>query len=160
ASPRLGPPRRRCVPGRRPDVVTATLDPLAGGVAVSPDKWVSAWCGYEMYALGFSVGRLVAISCWLFVAFWYLTRQDEEEDESPADSSTDAPEESADDDEPVERPVRSLAQLLAEASDRDLCDEVFSLIVEYHGGDLDVSTLREEERTVLLAYHASGIIGN
>lgn len=56
--------------------------------------------------------------------------------------------------------AKSLQQLLAESDDFELCDGVFTRIVEYHGGDIDASAISEHERVVLLVWHVSGIIGN
>ncbi|MGE3804137.1 MAG: DUF4375 domain-containing protein [Gemmataceae bacterium] len=52
-------------------------------------------------------------------------------------------------------------ELLARTTDDlDLCSEVFNLIVRHHGGDFDAAALTVEQQTVLLAYHAKGIIDN
>jgi hypothetical protein len=42
----------------------------------------------------------------------------------------------------------------------DALDELFHDILRYHGDDVHISQLREEERVVLLTYHAMGIIDN
>jgi hypothetical protein len=56
--------------------------------------------------------------------------------------------------------AKSLQELLANADDSELCNGVFDLIITHHGEDIDASTIGMAERVVLLAWHASGIIGN
>jgi hypothetical protein len=54
----------------------------------------------------------------------------------------------------------SIQQLLSNASDFDLCNEVFKRIINYYGDDIDVSTLPHEHRVILLVWHSEGIIRN
>lgn len=56
--------------------------------------------------------------------------------------------------------AKSIKQLLAEADNFKLCDGVVTRIIEYHGDNIDVSALRQEERVVFLVWQAAGIIGN
>src|SRR5262245_5321203 len=56
--------------------------------------------------------------------------------------------------------AKSLKQLLAEPDDFELCNGMFTRIIEYHGDDIDASAISEQERVVLLVWYASGIIGN
>ena len=56
--------------------------------------------------------------------------------------------------------AKPLRILLAEPDDFELCNVLFTRIVDYHGDDIDVSAIREAERVVLLVWHVSGIIGN
>lgn len=54
----------------------------------------------------------------------------------------------------------SLNKLFTEASDLDLCRAVFTRIVEHYGNEINASAVGNEERIVLLVWHAMGIIGN
>jgi Domain of unknown function (DUF4375) len=56
--------------------------------------------------------------------------------------------------------AKSLKQLVIELDDVELCNSVFTRIVEYHGDDIDASAIGQDERVVLLVWHVSGIIGN
>jgi len=56
--------------------------------------------------------------------------------------------------------AKSLKLLLAEPDNFELCNGLFTRIVEYHGDDIDASAVSEDERVVLLVWHVSGIIGN
>jgi hypothetical protein len=56
--------------------------------------------------------------------------------------------------------MHHLRDILADPSDRSLCDRLFMRIAERHGNDIDFSTVTEHERTVLLVWHSFGIIGN
>jgi hypothetical protein len=56
--------------------------------------------------------------------------------------------------------AKSLKQLLAEPDDFELCNGLFTRIVEYHGDDIDASAISDAEHVVLLVWHVSGIIGN
>lgn len=49
---------------------------------------------------------------------------------------------------------------MSDANHFDLCNEVFERIVAHYGDEIDASALPDEHRTVLLAWHAMGIIGN
>jgi hypothetical protein len=49
---------------------------------------------------------------------------------------------------------------LATEADGDLCDAQFIAIVDHYGGDLKVNELPVPHRTVLLVWHAMGIIDN
>src|SRR4051794_33561178 len=55
---------------------------------------------------------------------------------------------------------KPLDQLFAEASDFDLCNEVFLRIAHLYGKNMDVSNYREVERIVILVWHSMGLIGN
>lgn len=54
----------------------------------------------------------------------------------------------------------TLRDILADPSDFNVCDGLFMLIAKRYGGQLDITTATEYERTVLLVWHAYGIIGN
>jgi hypothetical protein len=56
--------------------------------------------------------------------------------------------------------AKSFKQLLVEPDDFELCNGLFTRVVEYHGDDIDASAISEVERVVLLVRHVSGIIGN
>ena len=47
-----------------------------------------------------------------------------------------------------------------EPDDFELCNGMFTRILEHHGDNIDVSRISEEERVVLLVWHVSGIVGN
>jgi hypothetical protein len=50
--------------------------------------------------------------------------------------------------------------LFAEESDHSLIEGLSAAILRHHGEDLNVRYLRVEERTVVLVWHVTGIIGN
>jgi hypothetical protein len=53
-----------------------------------------------------------------------------------------------------------LDRLLDTPDDFLLCDELFKRALKHYGDGLDVSRCKEKDRTVLLVWHASGIIDN
>src|SRR5262245_50213526 len=56
--------------------------------------------------------------------------------------------------------AKSLKRLLTETDNFELCNGLFTRIVEYHGDELDASAITVHERVVLLVWHVSGIVGN
>jgi hypothetical protein len=56
--------------------------------------------------------------------------------------------------------TKLIRDVLNEADDAKLCRDLFGRIVDHHGEGLDVSTVGEAERVVLLVEHVSGIVGN
>jgi len=57
-------------------------------------------------------------------------------------------------------PTRTLAQLLPNGSDFDICDAVFRRVLRRHGNEVDAAGLRDEERVVVLVWHTKEIIDN
>lgn len=45
-------------------------------------------------------------------------------------------------------------------ADINVADETFTRILKHHGDDLDVSKIPKPQQTVMLVYHAHGILGN
>lgn len=54
----------------------------------------------------------------------------------------------------------SVRQMISDATDFDLCNGVFQRIMDSYGNVIDASALPQEHRTVMLVWHAMGIIGN
>jgi hypothetical protein len=54
----------------------------------------------------------------------------------------------------------SIQQLMSDANDFDLCNEVFKRLLDYSGDEIDASALPPEYRAVLVVWHSMGIIGN
>ena len=48
----------------------------------------------------------------------------------------------------------------ATGGQENVVDETYKRIVKHHGEDIDPSKISEAHRTVLLVYHAHGILGN
>jgi len=54
----------------------------------------------------------------------------------------------------------TIKQLLSEPNDIELCNCLFSRILDYYGDYIEPSAYTDDERVVVLAWHVSGIIGN
>jgi membrane associated rhomboid family serine protease len=63
---------------------------------------------------------------------------------------------------PAERrpAARTVAQLLANGSDFDICEGVFRRVLHRHGGEVDADGLREDERVVVLVWQAARIVND
>lgn len=114
---------------------------------VSPDRHpvflADLWAHSASYLVGLVGGVVVLVLVWR--SRGEIEAVDELEEMSHEESK---------------RETKSLKQLLAESDDFALCDAIHTKVVEWHGDDFDVSAISEEERTVLLVWHVSGIIGN
>jgi Domain of unknown function (DUF4375) len=53
-----------------------------------------------------------------------------------------------------------MGKVLTIQDDFELCDKLFLLLTDRHGDNFDVSKCDEKEETVMLVWHASGIIDN
>ncbi|MFO0936977.1 MAG: DUF4375 domain-containing protein [Gemmataceae bacterium] len=53
-----------------------------------------------------------------------------------------------------------LNKVLDTKDDFELCDELFKLMIQHYGEDFDVSKCNENDQTVILVWHATGIIDN
>jgi hypothetical protein len=51
-------------------------------------------------------------------------------------------------------------KLLETEDDFELCDGLFKRLIKHHGEDLDVAKCKDKDQTVLLVWHAAGIIDN
>lgn len=51
-------------------------------------------------------------------------------------------------------------KVLETSDDFVLCDEIFKLMIKYYGEDFDVSKCKEKDQSVILVWHASGIVDN
>jgi hypothetical protein len=100
--------------------------------------------GWTKIRIGMVVGPLIALT-----GYPSLRRAVRGEDEgSRADEGRD------------EEDAEDVPQSGAAAADTDLCGDTCRRIVAYHGDEIDLTKLSEEERNVLLAYNAKGFIDN
>jgi hypothetical protein len=54
----------------------------------------------------------------------------------------------------------SIDKVLKTTDDFEVCDELYKLMVKHYGDDFDISKCKDADRTVILVWHASGIIDN